>query len=216
MIGAAVLCGVMRTRPSRRRPSLRHDRGSGTVWVIALMALVWLMAVVVMSVGGVRAARHRAHAAADLAALAAAAHAMDGPAKACGLAVTVARAARGRLTACVLRERVAGVKVVVASRVPGFGSFYVTAVARAGPAFPQPSRTRAAPDFTALTGVPVRLLRWPHLLRRMSSGDASRWHRPWLGSSVLEGPARTFRCGPQAPHEGGGTAGRADGRCGCG
>jgi secretion/DNA translocation related TadE-like protein len=113
--------------------ALRHDRGSGTVWVIALMAVVWLGAVVAMSAGGVRAARHRAHAMADLAALAAASHAMDGSVRACDVAATVVRAAHARLIECVLRARIADVKVAVASRILGVGSVQIFAVARAGP-----------------------------------------------------------------------------------
>ncbi|HZB29022.1 MAG TPA: Rv3654c family TadE-like protein [Streptosporangiaceae bacterium] len=114
----------------------RHDRGSGTVWVIALMALVWLVAMFAMSAGGVRAARHRALAAADLAALAAASHAMNGSVRACGVAATVARAAHARLMRCALRARIAGVKVAVTSQVIGLGSIKITAIARAGPVHP--------------------------------------------------------------------------------
>jgi secretion/DNA translocation related TadE-like protein len=126
--------GVMGMRPRRLcREDLRHDRGSGTVWMVALMAVVWMVAMVAMSAGGVRAARHRAHGAADLAALAAASHAMDGSVRACGVAATVARAAHARLTRCALHTRIAGVKVVVASHVIGFRSVQITAIARAGP-----------------------------------------------------------------------------------
>jgi len=113
--------------------------------MIALMALVWLVAVAAMSVGGLRAARHRAHAAADLAALAAASHVMDGPAKACSVAAIIARAVRGRLTACALRGHIADVKVVAASRVPGFGPLHVTASARAGPVRSPAAQARAEP-----------------------------------------------------------------------
>ncbi|HEU5155997.1 MAG TPA: Rv3654c family TadE-like protein [Streptosporangiaceae bacterium] len=120
------------------RVALRHDRGSGTVWMVALMALVWSVAMVAMSTGGVRAARHRAHAAADLAALAAASHAADGPGRACGLAATVARAAEGRLTMCALRARIADVRVVVTCRITGLGPVQITAAARAGPTYRSP------------------------------------------------------------------------------
>jgi secretion/DNA translocation related TadE-like protein len=122
----------MRARRSFHE-ALRHDRGSGTVWVIALMAVIWLAAMVAMSAGGVRAVRHRAHAAADLAALAAASHAMDGPVRACDLAANIARATRARLIGCVLRARIATVKVAVASRILGLGSVQIVAAARAGP-----------------------------------------------------------------------------------
>jgi secretion/DNA translocation related TadE-like protein len=110
------------------------ERGSGTLWMIALLALVWLVAVVAMTAGGVRAARHRAHATADAAALAAAAHAAEGTAGACHVAATVARAARGRLSGCVLRGPVADIEVVMTARVPGFGPLPLAARARAGPA----------------------------------------------------------------------------------
>jgi secretion/DNA translocation related TadE-like protein len=128
-----VLClWVRRYRwPSTLRSA---DRGSGTVWVIALMALIWLVAAVAMSIGGIRAARHRAHSAADLAALAAASHVMAGSARACGLADTIARAGRGRLSECSVRGRIADVEIVAVSHVPGLGSVQVTASARAGPA----------------------------------------------------------------------------------
>jgi secretion/DNA translocation related TadE-like protein len=104
------------------------------------MSLVWLTAAVAMTVGGVRAARHRAHAAADLAALAAASHALDGPALACDVAESVARAAGGHVTGCVLRGRVADVTISASAHVPGFGTLPVTARARAGPAIVRPRK----------------------------------------------------------------------------
>jgi secretion/DNA translocation related TadE-like protein len=116
-----------------RRTRCADDRGSGTVWTIALMALVWLMAVVAMTAGGVRSARHRAHAAADSAALAAASRALDGPTRACAVATAVTRAARGRLTRCALRGQIADVRVVMEARVPGLGLVQAAADARAGP-----------------------------------------------------------------------------------
>lgn len=126
------------------RPGTRHgrvgdvtnprDRGSGTVWAIALIGLIWSAGTVAMAVGGVRAARQRAYAAADLAALAAAANASGGPHDACVLAARVARASGARLRRCVLRERVS--EVTVTSAVPlrhPFGPLVATAHARAGP-----------------------------------------------------------------------------------
>ncbi|MGI8334985.1 Rv3654c family TadE-like protein [Actinomadura scrupuli] len=99
-----------RGRRHGRRESRRPDEGSGTIWVVGLMALIWLVAITTMVAGGVRAARHRAHAAADGAALAAAAHAAEGPAVACRIAATVAAGTGARLTGCVVRV------------VPGAGS----------------------------------------------------------------------------------------------
>jgi secretion/DNA translocation related TadE-like protein len=112
----------------------KHDRGSGTVWAVALIGLIWSAGTVAMTVGGVRAARHRAYAAADMAALAAAANASGGSRYACALAARVARASGARLRRCVLHARIAEVTVtsVVPIRHP-FGPLVATARARAGP-----------------------------------------------------------------------------------
>jgi secretion/DNA translocation related TadE-like protein len=110
------------------------DRGSGTVWTLALIGLTWSVAVMAMTVGGVRAARHRAYAAADLAALAAAAHGADGPREACRLAAVIARDSGGLLRRCVLRGRVSDVVVISGVRaVLPLGRLAATARARAGP-----------------------------------------------------------------------------------
>lgn len=110
------------------------DRGSGTVWMLALIGLIWSVAVIAMTVGGVRAARHRAYAAADLAALAAASHAADGSRGACRLAARIAHGSGGRLRHCVVHGRVSEVVVISGVRdVPGLGRLDATARARAGP-----------------------------------------------------------------------------------
>jgi secretion/DNA translocation related TadE-like protein len=110
------------------------DRGSGTVWMLALIGLTWSVAAMAMTVGGVRAARHRAYAAADLAALAAAAHVRDGPRSACRLAAAIARDSGGRLRWCVIRDRVSEVVVTCDVRtLPAVGRLVATARARAGP-----------------------------------------------------------------------------------
>lgn len=110
------------------------ERGSGTLWMVAAMGLLWSVGTMAMMVGGVRAARHRAYAAADLAALAAAAHASRGAEEACGLAARVARESGGRLRRCVLRGRVSEVTVTTVVPVrPHVGPLTATAQARAGP-----------------------------------------------------------------------------------
>jgi secretion/DNA translocation related TadE-like protein len=110
------------------------DRGSGTVWMLALIGLTWAVAAMGMTVGGVRAARHRAYAAADLAALAAASHAGDGSGSACHLAARIAHGSGGRLRRCVLHGRISEVEVVSELRdVPAIGRLTATAHARAGP-----------------------------------------------------------------------------------
>lgn len=113
------------------------DRGSGTLWMLAMIGVIWFVAVVAMAVGGVRVARHRAYAAADLAALGAAAHAADGAGRACGLAARIARGSGGRMSRCRLHGRLADVwvssKVPLAPHLP---RLTVTARARAGPVGP--------------------------------------------------------------------------------
>ncbi|TQL97373.1 secretion/DNA translocation related TadE-like protein [Actinoallomurus bryophytorum] len=110
------------------------DRGSGTLWMLALIGLIWSVATMAMTVGGVRAARHRAYAAADLAALAAAAHFADGEGNACELAARIAHGSGGRLRQCVFHGRISDVVVVTEIRaLPAMGHLTATARARAGP-----------------------------------------------------------------------------------
>jgi secretion/DNA translocation related TadE-like protein len=129
--GKGTSARTSRTNGSGHR---RGDRGSGTVWMVALLGATWAVAVMAMTVGGVRAARHRAYAAADLAALAAASHAADGSRNACRLAARVARGSGGRLHSCALHGRIA--EVMVGSEVRGLlpvRRLVAHARARAGP-----------------------------------------------------------------------------------
>ncbi|MDL4818222.1 Rv3654c family TadE-like protein [Actinomadura opuntiae] len=113
----------------------RSDRGAGTLWVVAFMALIWVGGVVAMEVGGVRAARHRGDAAADLAALAGAARVPDGSAAACGAAREIARRSGARMARCAVRGEIVEVSVTVALRAPvGDGAVRIESRARAGPA----------------------------------------------------------------------------------
>lgn len=133
------------------------DRGSGTVWMLALIGLVWSVAVMALSVGGVRVARHRAYAAADLAALAAASHSGDGVGSACRLAARIARYSGGRLRRCAVKGRVSEVLVTSEIRdVPGLGRLDVTARARAGPVQPP-----GVCDLAMPCGVSRRVSRGP-------------------------------------------------------
>jgi secretion/DNA translocation related TadE-like protein len=77
-----------------------RDAGSGTLWVVGLVALVGTLAGVVLLLGAVAVARHRAATAADLAALAAAARLPLEPAAACPAARRVAVAHGARLASC--------------------------------------------------------------------------------------------------------------------
>jgi secretion/DNA translocation related TadE-like protein len=113
------------------------DRGSGTLWVLAILGVIWFVATAAMTVGGVRVARHRAYGAADLAALGAAAHAADGSGRACGMAARIARGSGGLMRRCRLHGRVADVWVTSDVRLgPPLGRLTVNARARAGPAAP--------------------------------------------------------------------------------
>ncbi|WP_051300785.1 Rv3654c family TadE-like protein [Actinomadura rifamycini] len=110
------------------------ERGVGTVWVVAFMAVIWVGGVAALAVGGVRAARHRGDAAADLAALAGAAHVASGRAAACGRARDIAAASGARLRTCTVRGDVVEVRVVVRVKGPGkIGDLQIVSRARAGP-----------------------------------------------------------------------------------
>ncbi|WP_182704068.1 Rv3654c family TadE-like protein [Thermomonospora cellulosilytica] len=123
--------GCLRAVQARR---VMGDRGSGTLWVLALMGLIWVMGVAFMAAGGVRAARHRAYGAADLAALAAASRAVEGPEPACRRAAEVAEGWGARLSSCAVRGMVADVEATVTVRLPDpFGSLRFVSRARAGP-----------------------------------------------------------------------------------
>nr|WP_281275944.1 Rv3654c family TadE-like protein [Thermomonospora umbrina] len=112
----------------------RGDRGAGTIWVLAFMALIWVFGVAVLTAGGVRVARHRAHAAADLAALAAAATAGEGQQGACRQAAQIAEGAGGRLASCVVQGALADVRVAMTVRLPApLGRVRLVSRARAGP-----------------------------------------------------------------------------------
>ncbi|MEV0971908.1 Rv3654c family TadE-like protein [Microtetraspora glauca] len=112
-----------------------RESGSATIWMVTLMAVVWVVALAVLQVGAVRVARHRAQSAADLSALAAAAHAFSAPEGACGRADMVAMANGARMVSCALSDGIVDVAAAVAvPRVlPIAGVGTATALARAGP-----------------------------------------------------------------------------------
>lgn len=149
------------------------DRGSGTLWMLALIGLMWSMAAIAMTVGGVRAARQRAYAAADLAALAAASHAMDGSRSACLLAARIARGSGGRLHRCVVRGRISEVEVISSLRnVPGLGRLNATARARAGPVRPPEVCDLSMPcDAQRTPASSDHARRRPPALARQKRGD---------------------------------------------
>ncbi|WP_372455576.1 Rv3654c family TadE-like protein [Sphaerisporangium fuscum] len=118
---------------ARRRISTGGDRGSGTVWVLAGVVLIWFLAGTVLFVGSARVARHRAQSAADLSALAGAAHALAAPERACLRARDLAGANHASLVRCVVRDGVVDVRVSVRLSLPGLGPRFALADSRAGP-----------------------------------------------------------------------------------
>lgn len=110
-----------------------RDRGSVSVWVAAILAVLWLVTTVAVSYGGVVVGRHRAETAADLAALAAAVHAPDGPAAACAVAADLAVRNGGRLSGCRLVGDDVEVTVTRQVDVIRLGRRTAVARARAGP-----------------------------------------------------------------------------------
>jgi secretion/DNA translocation related TadE-like protein len=111
-----------------------RERGSATVWVLALSAVLALLATAGVLVGVASVARHRAGGAADLAALAAAGRTVLGDPAACEVAAEVAAANGAELTGCrVTNGRVVEVTVRVAVELGRLGMHSSTGRARAGP-----------------------------------------------------------------------------------
>jgi secretion/DNA translocation related TadE-like protein len=95
-------------------PPPAGERGSATVWVLALAGVLALVGAAAVLVGAAVVARHRATAAADLAALAAAGRELAGHARACAAAEEIAAANAAEVISCTVG---AGAVVEVAVRV---------------------------------------------------------------------------------------------------
>jgi secretion/DNA translocation related TadE-like protein len=122
-----------------RRAGRERERGSATVWVVALSGVLAAIGVAAVLVGSAVVARHRATTAADLAALAAAEQAVRGGDGPCAVAAAVARANGAGLTACAVEgSAVVDVAVDVAVRLGPLGVRHAAARARAGPVAPGP------------------------------------------------------------------------------
>ncbi len=120
------------------------ERGAATVWVVALLALVWMVAMAVVHAGAARVARHQAQSAADLSALAAAGVAYFGPTEACRRAEVVAEANSARIESCSVADGVAELMLSVHLELPILGVREVPAMARAGPAGVSPTSSWAS------------------------------------------------------------------------
>jgi secretion/DNA translocation related TadE-like protein len=114
-----------------------RERGSATVWVLALAGVLTLLGTAIVLAGVATVARHRAGAAADLAALAGAGRAVLGDPDACGRAARVAVANGAQMDGCAVRAgAVVEVRLHVPVRLGPFGTGRAAAQARAGPAPP--------------------------------------------------------------------------------
>lgn len=124
------------TPPALRR-RLAGERGSATVWMVALSGVLATLGVAVVLGGAAVVARHRATAAADLAALAAAGRAVTADPDACAVAADVAAANAAELTGCTVGvDAVVEISVSVPVRFGPLGLLAATGRARAGPAPP--------------------------------------------------------------------------------
>jgi secretion/DNA translocation related TadE-like protein len=120
-----------------RACSSSGERGSATVWVLALSGVLAAIGMAAVLVGAAVVARHRATSAADLAALAAAGQAVLGRPGACASAAEVAEANSAELTACTVGDdAVVEVRVSVPVRLGRLGVHEATGRARAGPVPP--------------------------------------------------------------------------------
>ncbi len=125
--------------PSSERPAepvtdADGDRGSATIWTVAVIAALLVFATGILAVGSAAVTRHRAAGAADLAALAAADYAPDGEQAACGWARWVTDRMRVQLVSCHLDgwDALVQTSAEPAGPLARFGA--ATARARAGPA----------------------------------------------------------------------------------
>lgn len=112
---------------------MSRDRGSATIWLVGLAALIGLVTVAALVQGSAVVARHRAAAAADLAALAAAVRVSEGADAACAAAKGIAARNGGSLTRCVLSGDDVEIDVTRPLMLGSLGSWVAMARARAGP-----------------------------------------------------------------------------------
>lgn len=120
------------------------DRGSASLWLLAVGLVLVVVAVTAAAVGSARVARHQAQMAADLGALAGAARVLEGPAAACARAGSFVAANGARLRGCQVDGLDLQISVEVtaaAATLPGLAPV-VGATARAGPVRGEPAPER--------------------------------------------------------------------------
>jgi secretion/DNA translocation related TadE-like protein len=121
-----------------RTPDRREEAGIATIWGLAIMGILLMLAAVSAGVVSLVGARHRAEAAADLAALAGAEAVLDGR-DACAAADRIASANAGELVRCTVNGEIVEVRVEVkAPRLLGT-VWTLAGRARAGPDAPDPA-----------------------------------------------------------------------------
>ena len=125
------------------RRHLSDERGSATVVMLAVIAVVLMLTISGLFLASSILASHRARAAADLAALASASVLMRGEpsAAACQFAAQVAAANHGRVQGCIAVGTEVRLTIAVLAGMKGLG--VATARSRAGPG---PSGGRALLD----------------------------------------------------------------------
>jgi secretion/DNA translocation related TadE-like protein len=112
---------------------MTRERGSGTIWVLALSAVILLAAFAGGAWGLAATARHRAEAAADLAALAAASESLWGQERACATAAQIAAENGASLGRCRMVGDIADIRVTRPLGIRGLPHWIAVAEARAGP-----------------------------------------------------------------------------------
>ncbi|MFG1705470.1 Rv3654c family TadE-like protein [Nonomuraea sp. M3C6] len=117
------------------------QRGSATLWGVALMGLLMALATTFATVGSVRVARHRVNNAADLSALAAARLAVVDPEGACDRAAALATQNGVQLTQCTITNEIADVWTSLPISLPISGTRTLTGRSRAGPADADPTES---------------------------------------------------------------------------
>jgi len=111
-----------------------RERGSASLWLLALGLVLVAAALAGAAVGAARVARHQARTAADLAALAGAARTLDDPHAACTRAAEFAGRNGARLVGCTVDGLDLQITVAVAVTPPiGRLDRVAMASARAGP-----------------------------------------------------------------------------------
>ncbi|ASW53248.1 helicase [Plantactinospora sp. KBS50] len=119
----------------RRRPltAAGADRGSATLWLLAVGLLLVAAGTFEAAAGTARLAGRQAQVAADLGALAGAIRAVEGPGPACARAAEIASANGARLVGCQLAGLDLLIRVRVTVRPVPWAGRAVQASARAGP-----------------------------------------------------------------------------------